>query len=78
MLIVQVSSLSQAPLCNVKEMKITKRGTRFPLDFIPEVFMTFNFNMYAWLVISVFLSIYDWKFGTTLSLAKKLRNKCLS
>ncbi|KAH0984586.1 hypothetical protein GBA52_011763 [Prunus armeniaca] len=26
-----------APLCNVKEMKITKRGTRFPLDFIPEV-----------------------------------------
>ncbi|KAK9272025.1 hypothetical protein L1049_002394 [Liquidambar formosana] len=26
-----------APLCNVKEMKITKRGTPFPLDFLPEV-----------------------------------------
>ncbi|KAM0957911.1 hypothetical protein FF1_023276 [Malus domestica] len=26
-----------APLCNVKEMNITKRGTLFPLDFFPEV-----------------------------------------
>ncbi|KAL1352715.1 hypothetical protein AAHE18_06G188200 [Arachis hypogaea] len=26
-----------APLCNVKEMKITKRATPFPLNFLPEV-----------------------------------------
>ncbi|KAH9792056.1 protoporphyrinogen oxidase 2 [Citrus sinensis] len=26
-----------APLCNVKEMKITKGGNLFPLDFLPEV-----------------------------------------
>lgn len=26
-----------APLCSIKEMKITKRGTIFPLDFLPEV-----------------------------------------
>ncbi|KAL5581320.1 hypothetical protein UlMin_013762 [Ulmus minor] len=26
-----------APLCNVKEMKIRKRGTLFPLNFLPEV-----------------------------------------
>ncbi|KAJ0111259.1 hypothetical protein Patl1_02990 [Pistacia atlantica] len=26
-----------APVCNVKEMKITKRGNLFPLDFVPEV-----------------------------------------
>lgn len=26
-----------APLCNVKEMKITKRGTLFPLDILPKV-----------------------------------------
>ncbi|KAK9221964.1 hypothetical protein WN944_010395 [Citrus x changshan-huyou] len=28
---------SKAPLCNVKEMKITKGGNLFPLDFLPEV-----------------------------------------
>ncbi|XP_030476902.2 protoporphyrinogen oxidase, mitochondrial isoform X1 [Syzygium oleosum] len=26
-----------APLCNVKELKITKRGNLFPLNFIPEI-----------------------------------------
>ncbi|XP_039159704.1 protoporphyrinogen oxidase, mitochondrial isoform X2 [Eucalyptus grandis] len=26
-----------APLCNVKELKITKRGNHFPLNFIPEI-----------------------------------------
>lgn len=29
--------MKQAPLCDVKEMKITKRGNPFMLDFIPEV-----------------------------------------
>ncbi|KAJ0053057.1 hypothetical protein Pint_02956 [Pistacia integerrima] len=28
---------SGAPVCNVKEMKITKQGNLFPLDFVPEV-----------------------------------------
>lgn len=29
--------MQQAPLCDVKQMKITKRGKPFVLDFIPEV-----------------------------------------
>lgn len=29
--------MQQAPLCDVKQMKITKRGEPFVLDFIPEV-----------------------------------------
>ncbi|OAY29614.1 protoporphyrinogen oxidase 2 [Manihot esculenta] len=29
--------IATAPLCNVKEMKITKRRNLFPLDFLPEV-----------------------------------------
>lgn len=34
----QASSLFfQAPLCNVKEMKFTKIGNPFVLDFIPKV-----------------------------------------
>ncbi|KAF2316454.1 hypothetical protein GH714_041795 [Hevea brasiliensis] len=31
------NSRGQAPLCNVKEMKITKSRNLYPLDFLPEV-----------------------------------------
>lgn len=35
--ILYLYSLFQAPLCNVQEMKFTKKGKPFVLDFLPKV-----------------------------------------
>ncbi|OMP05582.1 putative amine oxidase, partial [Corchorus olitorius] len=37
LMLLTVTSILKAPLANAKEMKITKGGKLFPLNFIPEV-----------------------------------------